>query len=131
MNSLIDETLADFGRSIGMEGLALREGERLTLDLQRVGVLNVELVGERKEDVAVSLVRRIEPPDETACLRLLEFGHYRTPAPFPVRTGLTRAGQLILSVKMDSYQFTLPSMHQAIDTLAAMHDQASTYVRSA
>ncbi|MES2596723.1 MAG: hypothetical protein V4662_15380 [Verrucomicrobiota bacterium] len=131
MNSLFDETLAEFGRSIGMEGLALRDNNALMLDMQRLGTLAVELIGERRDDVSLSLIRQIETPDESACARLLELCHYRAPAPFPVRVGWTRSGQLLFAVRMDGYLFTLPNMHQALDWLTSLHDQSSTFVRSA
>ena len=131
MTPLIDETLAEFGRSIGMEGLALRDNGALLLDMQQLGTLAVELIGDRHEDVSLSLIRRIEPPDESACGRLLELCHYRAPAPFPVRVGLTGSGQLVFAVRMDGYLFTLPNIHQALDWLTSLHDQSSTFVRSA
>ena len=129
--TLIDETLAEFGRSIGMEGLALRENGALHLDLQAIGALAFELVGERREDVSLSLTRRIEPPDERSCLRLLELCHYRAPAPLPVRVGLTGGGELVFAVRMDSYSFTLPNLHQALEWLSGLHDRSLDFVRAA
>lgn len=130
MRSLIDDTLSEFGLSIGMEGLALRENDSLMLDMQKLGTLAVELIGERREDVSVSLIRQIEMPDDSACASLLELCHYQAPAPFPVRVGLTHSGQLVFAARMDTYLFTLPNIHQALDWLNSLHDQSSTFVRS-
>lgn len=129
MKSLIDDTLSEFGLSIGMEGLALRENNSLMLDMQKLGTLAVEMIGERQENVSVSLIRQIDMPDESACARLLELCHYRAPAPFPVRAGLTQSGQLVFAIMMDTYLFNLPNIHQALDWLTSLHDQSSTFVR--
>ena len=127
--SLIDETIAEFGRSMGMKGLALRERGSLLLDMQALGRLSIELIGERREDVSLGVIRHVEMPDERAAMRLLEFCHYRAPAPFPVRVGLTGRGDLVFAVRMDSYQFSLPNIHQALNWLTGLHDQSSSFLR--
>lgn len=129
--TLIDETVREFGRSIGMEDLALRDDGSLVLDMQRLGRLALELVGPRREDVSLSLSRRIEPPDDASCARLLELCHYRTPAPWPVRVGLTRAGDLIFAVRLETFDFTLPNVHKALDWLDGLHQQSDSFVRLA
>lgn len=129
--NLIADTLAEFGRSLGMEGLALREDGSLSLDMEKLGVLAIDLIGERREEVSLSLMRRIETPDAAACTQLLELCHYRNPSPFPVRAGLARSGELFFAVRMDAWQFTLPNIHQAFDWLTGLQDQSSQFVRSA
>lgn len=129
--TLIADTLAEFGRSIGMSDLALREDGTLVLDMERLGTLAFELIGENREAVSLSLMRRIEPPDAAACSRLLELCHYRNPAPFPVRAGLAREGELLFAIRMDAYQFTLPNVHQALDWLTGLQDQSSHFTRPA
>ena len=129
--TLITDTLADFGRSMGIENLALRDNGTLSLNMEQLGTLAIELIGERREDVSISLMRRIETPDSQACQRLLESCHYRNPAPFPVRVGLTSQGELLFAIRMDTRQFTLPSIHQALEWLISLHDQNSSSVRYA
>ncbi len=129
--TLIEETVAEFGRSIGMEDLQLREDGALVLDMQQLGTLALELIGERREDVSLSLSRRIQPPDDTACARILELCHYRGPARWPVRAGLTGAGDLLFAVKLDTFDFTLTNLHQALDWLDSLHQQSDAVVRLA
>ncbi len=129
--TLIEDTISEFGRSIGMEGLKLRDDGALVLDMQKLGSLGMELIGDRREDVALSLSRRIERPDETACARVLELCHYRTPAPWPVRAGLTGAGQLIFAIKLDISDFTVSNLHKALDWLDGLHQQSDAVVRLA
>ncbi|TDU70712.1 type III secretion system chaperone SycN [Prosthecobacter fusiformis] len=112
-----------------MSDLALREDGTLVLDMERLGALAFELIGESRECVSLSLMRRIEPPDAAACARLLELCHYRNPAPFPTRAGLAREGELFFAVRMDSYELTLPNVHQALDWLTSLQDQSSTFTR--
>lgn len=129
--NLLDDTLGNFGRSMGIENLALRENGVLLLNIEKIGMLAIELVGERHEEVSISLIRRIETPDSQACQRLLESCHYRSPAPFPTRVGLTGQGELLFAIRMDIRQFTLPAIHQALDWLISLHDQNSSSVRYA
>jgi type III secretion system chaperone SycN len=129
--NLVDDVLLQFGRSIGMEDLRLREDACLVLDMQRLGSLAVELIGERREDVAVSLSRRIEAPSEDACARALELCHYRSPAPWPVRAGLSGPGDLMFAVGLEIADFTLPNLNQVIDWLDGLHRQMEPVVRAA
>lgn len=129
--TLIEETIREFGHSIGMEDLRLRDEGTLVLDMERLGSLAFDLVGERREDVAVSLSRRIEPPDDRACANILDLCHYRSPARWPVRAGLTGRGDLVYAVRMDTSEFTLPNLHQALDWLDGLHQQSEVFVRVA
>ncbi len=129
--TLQDDIIDQFGRSIGMQGLRLRDDGALRLDMQQLGSLAFELVGEHRDDVAVSLTRRVEMTDDSATERILELCHYRAPAPFPVRAGLTQAGHLIFAVRLETSEFTLPGLHQALDLLTRLHDQSASFVRPA
>lgn len=129
--SVIEDTLREFGRSIGMEDLKLRDDGTLVLDMQQVGTLAIELIGERREDVSLSLSRRIQPPGEAACTRLLEMCHYRTPSTWPARVGLTSGGTLLFAIRLETFDFTLPNLHQALDWLDGMHQQSSSFVSPA
>ncbi|MBB5037715.1 CesT family type III secretion system chaperone [Prosthecobacter dejongeii] len=129
--SIIAETLADFGKSIGLENLTFRDNGTVLLDMEKLGSLAIEWIGDRQETVSLSLIRRIEVPDERACKRLLESCHYRSPAPFPTRLGLAGAGELFFAVRLEAREFTLPGIHQALEWLIAVHDQNSSSVRYA
>ncbi len=129
--SAIDDTIREFGRSIGIEDLALRDDGALVLDMQQLGTLAIEWIGERREEVSLSLSRRITPPDEAACGRLLEICHYREPSAWPVRAGLSGAGELIFAIRMETSDFTLSALHQALDRLDEMHQQSAAFTRPA
>jgi|GEM_PF-271242 len=129
--TLHDDIIEQFGRSIGMQGLRLRQDGALRLNMQQIGSLAFELVGPYHEEVAVSLTRHVETTDDNAAERILELCHYRAPAPFPAHAGLTRAGHLIFAVRMETSEFTLPGLHQALDLLTSLHDHSSSFVRPA
>jgi type III secretion system chaperone SycN len=111
--------------------LALRDRGVLLLDMQSVGTVAVEVIGEREEDVSLSLSRRIEPPEESACTRLLELCHYREQGPFPVRAGLTGSGQLVFATRFETHDFSVPNIHAALDWLTVLHDRSSSFLRTA
>lgn len=129
--TLHDDIIEQFGRSLGMQGLRLRDDGSLRLDMQQLGSLAFELVGAYRDEVAVSLTRQVETTADNAAERILELCHYRAPAPLPARAGLTRAGHLIFAVRMDTSEFTLPGLHQALDLLISLHDQSTSFVRPA
>jgi len=126
---LIDDTIAGFGRSLGMDDLTLPDQGGLVLEIDRVGTLAIELIGERREDVSLSLSQQIETPDEHACRRVLELCHYRNPAPWPVHSGLTSRGNLFFAVRLDTSEFTLANVHQVLDWLDGLHQQLMPSVR--
>ena len=91
--TLCDDVIEQFGRSIGIEGLQLRENGALVLDMGRLGRLAFELVGERRatadvqHDVAEQQV-------ETGILGLNEGALASEAAPFGgvKESGLGREG---------------------------------------
>jgi type III secretion system chaperone SycN len=129
MTELIDETIAAFGRSIGMEGLRLRENGALVLEMTNIGTLCIECIGEYRDQVSVSIARNIEPPDAEACKRILELCHYRNQAPWEVHAGFNSRGGLVFAVGMVPADFNLPNMHEAIDWLDGLHQQIHSSVR--
>lgn len=129
--TLLDDIIEKFGSSIGMQGLRLRDNGSLRLDMQQLGTLAFELVGPYRDEVAVSLTRQVETTDDNAAGRILELCHYRAPAPFPARAGLTRSGHLIFAIRMDTSEFTLPGLHQALDHLTSLHEHSASFVRPA
>ena len=129
--TLCDDVIGQFGRSIGIEGLQLRDNGTLVLDMQRLGKLAFELVGERREDISMSLTHRVELSDERACSRILELCHYREPAPFPTHAGLTRKGDLIFAVGMEASEFTLPNLHEALDWLISLQERSESFASPA
>lgn len=119
----VEETLGEFGRHIGIDQLELSERNSLTLQIEQIGILNVEMVGDREERVAVSLARSYEEPLSEQALRFaLEGCHYRAGRPFAVHAVLTGPGKLAFAVCLDVRDFSIQSMHASIDELDHVHE---------
>lgn len=127
MTALFDDIINQFGRSMGMHDLALSENGVLVLGMGPLGRLAFELIGELRDDMSMSLTRRVDFQDGRAPSRLMELCHYRTHAPFPVRCGLTRMNDLIFAVRMETHEFTLPNLHNALDWLVGLHQQSEAF----
>lgn len=131
MIGAIDQTLEEFGRSLGMEGLALRNGESLVLNIDRIGTVAFEVVGVNRDVISISISNRIEPPDAEACRRILELCHPREKSPWPVHAGIDYQGALVFAMGMDFSDFILPNIHRALDWLDGLHQQMSAVARAA
>lgn len=129
--TLFNDIIDQFGRSIGMEGVQLRDNGALVLDMQRLGRLAFEVIDQHGDDITMSLSRHVELTDDNAGARILELCHYRSPAPFPARAGLTQKGDLIFAVRMTTAEFTLPNLHQSLDWLSALQDQSQSFAQPA
>lgn len=129
MTHLIDETILEFGRTLGIADLRLRENGSLLLNVENIGVVTIELIGEYDDHVSLSLTRVIEEPDASACRRILELCHYREPSPWPVHAAFNSRGGLVFAVRMSPGEFNLPNIHQVLDWLDGLHQQIQPAVR--
>ncbi|HSJ04142.1 MAG: hypothetical protein ACAI34_03225 [Verrucomicrobium sp.] len=128
----IDHTIAEFGQSMGMSHLQPNDAGAVVLDISGIGTLAIELVGDRQESVAVSLSRKIEPPSAAACQMALEMTHYRQPGSWPVRAALAGGRSvLVFAAQMDTYEFSIPALHEAIGQLETLQDALASVVRPA
>jgi len=127
---MIDETVGEFGRSLGMSDLRLRDDGGIVLGIERIGILAIEMIGERQEEVALSLSREIDRPDENACRRALELSHYRNPSRWPVHAALAGGGNLVFTLQMETHDFMLSNIHEAIEVLTRLQDAMDTFVRA-
>lgn len=129
MREIFDETIHEFGRSLGMDDLRLRENGALMLQVDNIGTIAFELIGEFRDHLAMSLTRQIEPPDAEACRRILELCHYRSPSPFAVHAAFNSHGSLVFAIGFEASEFTLPNISTAIDLLDGLHQQIQSSVR--
>ena len=128
---MIEQSVAEFGRSLGMTDLRLKDEGALALGIERIGVLAIEVIGDRQEEVALSLTRSIERPDGPACQRALELCHYRNPSKWPVHAALAAGGSaLIFAIQMEAPDFILPNIHEGIEVLTRLHEAMEPYVRA-
>ena len=119
----VEETVGEFGRYIGIEDLALSDEGAVALEIERIGRLGVEMVGEQDDRVAVTLSREYRAPFGEEALRYaLESCHYRNARPHPVHPALASEGKLMFAVCLDSSELTAQQMHEIVDELDRMHE---------
>ncbi len=119
----IEETVGEFGRLIGIDDLALNDRGSVALQIERIGVFGIEIVGGREEQVAVSLTRNYrEPFGEEACRLVLENCHYRSSRAFPVHPAFSGTGRLSFAIRLESSEFTPQSVHEILDDLDRLHE---------
>jgi type III secretion system chaperone SycN len=114
--SLVAATVSEFGRSLGLDDLQLRQRGAVVLQLQSIGTLAIDRAGPSEESVVISLARTLHRPDEVNWLKLLARSHYRARLSLPVRLGAFR-DQLVLSVVLPQEDFTLATLHEVIRLL--------------
>jgi type III secretion system chaperone SycN len=118
----VQETVGEFGRLIGVEDLVLSERGSITLEIERIGRLNIEIVGQRDDRVAVSLSRQYrEPSPEDASRLALENCHYRASRPFPVHAALAGGGYLAFAICLDTGDLTVQNIYHMLDELDRLH----------
>ena len=122
MNRWIAVTFDEFGRGLGIEGLAPDENGSLSLRLGPERRLGFHVA----DDAVVVLLAA--PPGLGDALagksRALSLCHLRHGWPLPVRAGRTRDGGLAFLVRIPARQFIVPTIEQAIELLGRLLEQA-------
>jgi type III secretion system chaperone SycN len=122
MNRWISSTFDEFGRILGIDGLAPGRDGGLVL-----------AVGERQlgfqvlDDAVVVMLAAGLPQGEAPAIKCRALGlcHRRHGWSLPVRAGLTRDGRLVFLVRVPTRQFQLPLLEQAYDLMGRLHQQAA------
>ncbi|MCA8996317.1 MAG: CesT family type III secretion system chaperone [Planctomycetaceae bacterium] len=113
-----DETIQEFGRTMGLQGLSFRTDNTLRLEFERMGNLYLEQL---EEEILVSLVRRYDWPDASLMESLLDACSWRHDHPFDVSPGLHEDNQFVLTVRIPQNDFRLPRLEQAVSFLDQLH----------
>ena len=117
---VIEDTVAEFGASLGLNDLQLRENGSVVLTLQSIGTLAIEVAGATQDAMIESLSRTLPRPDDRDRRALLGVSHYRMRSSLPVQVG-ARGDQLILAVVLPLADFTLLKINQVIRELDRQH----------
>jgi len=119
--SWIDESLADFGRSHGLETLEFNDEGVLGLVFEVSGSLYLERLENR---LLMYLCRDVERLDAGVCARALDLCHWRHNHPFPVNPAVYDDKRLLFSVQLGEDEVNVPVLEQVIQLLKRLHDQA-------
>ena len=118
--TVVDDTIAEFGRSMGIDDLRLNESGTVVLSVQSLGLLGLDRAGARGESVLVSLTRPLPPVCEGKWSALLAATHPQSHPPAGLQIGVIRE-QLVLAMLIELGEFTLPRIHEVIGYLDRQH----------
>jgi type III secretion system chaperone SycN len=117
----VAQTITAFGQDIGVPDLALGPDNRLTLEMQSGGALEIIYVPEVPAGHVV--VVRSKPLDRDAsrvAAKALRLADFRQAAEWPVQAGL-RDNHLLLSTRIPERAFVLNTLQQALVELQKLH----------
>lgn len=120
--SMTDATVRDFGRAMGMPGLAFNEAGVLRLNFENAGVLSIERARER---AVVHLARPVTGDADTILVRALELCHFDAVEDRRADAGMARNGSLVFSLVVDEKDLDLPTLENVFDLLRRLHDRAA------
>lgn len=128
--TIFEQTLQDFAGSMGMDQVVISQQPtlRCVFQMANIGLLQFEYAGESEETVAMSLGVNAERVGEHELRRILQETHFRENRTFPFRVALGHSGQLTFLVLMSVYEFTLPNLHQCLESLDQVFHQLSPYL---
>jgi type III secretion system chaperone SycN len=118
--SWLDETLADFGRRLGVENLAFGSGGFVQMALSQGGMLGI---AHGEEEVKIWLTRPVAHGERDALEKALAECDFRKRAPFAVHAGLHKDDGLAFLARIPERGFTTPALEQALDVLTRMHER--------
>ena len=117
--SWVDETLADYGRSLGLPTLEFNDDGVASVRFERLGELYIE----RLEDgVLIYVTREYDQPDATLYANALAACHWELNPPMPVNSSLHGDRLLVFSATLADSEFDVPATERTIDYLGRMHD---------
>lgn len=119
----IEQSISEFGRSIGIASLALDTGGGLRLGTESGGAIEVH--HQRDFQPPVVLVMMSEPAGFNRGTRLrtaMRLADFRRRLTVPVLVALD-ADQLVLATRMDERSFSHPALESVLDQLERLHQQ--------
>lgn len=116
--SWVEQTVAEFGRGLGIDGLRFNEQGVVTLATERMGTLFIERA---EQAVLVYLVQPLDRASGEAYARALDACHWRHNHPFVVSAGLRQETGLLFAVRLTESEFDLPTLERAISLLDELH----------
>jgi type III secretion system chaperone SycN len=123
--SWVDDTVAAFGRTIGIPDLALDERKRVDLALQDGCLIGIRHLVDRSEPELLLCRSRAVGSGASAAVRAaLRLSNFRRPHSWPTQTALAD-GQLMLAMRIPERGFTLDALEQALGELDRLHSEVA------
>ncbi len=118
----IDDTIEEFGRTLGMDDLAFDERGLIQLDFETTGTFGLE---RETEAVLVYLRRDLPHPTADNFRRALSSCHHSQNPPFEVQPALLANGHMLFAVRIPAKDFQLPMLQRALAYLDLMLQEAA------
>lgn len=116
--SWVEQTVAEFGRGLGLDRLEFNPQGVVTLATERMGTLFIERVDGA---VLVYLVQPLDRASAESYARALDACHWRHNHPFQVSAGLRQETGLLFAVRVIESDFDLPTLERVISLLDELH----------
>lgn len=115
---MLEQELDEFGKRMGLPGLAFNRNGLTALDVERMGRLHLEKNARAGvEELLIYLARPCPSHDREVTERALERCHYRHADPFPLSAS-RHNNQLILLTRLPERDTTAAAMEKAVLFLA-------------
>jgi type III secretion system chaperone SycN len=117
----VAQTITAFGHGIGLPDLALGPDNRLSLEMQSGGALEIIYVPEVPAgQVVVVRGRPLDRDASRVAAQALRMADFRQAADWPVQAGL-RDNHLLLAMRIPERAFVLNVLQQALAELQKLH----------
>ncbi len=116
--SYIEQTVADWGRSLGMERLEFNDQGVVSIVSESLGALFIE---RHADGVLIYLLRTLDRAYGDSYARALDACHWRHNLPFVVTPALRHDQNLMFAVHLADSQFDLPTLERVISLLDQLH----------
>lgn len=120
MIDLLEQSLNDFGRLMGLNNLSWEPTNLTMLRFERSGTLGFQL---GKQAVQLSLARSYPFVTAAQVTTALALCHWRNQFPYQVRTGLAPDKSLLFVTELQHPEFVVSNIHRAFELLCRLHDQ--------
>ena len=113
--------IAEFGRRMGLESLAVTGDRPAQLNIEGLGSLFIEEAG---EEILLYLAGDFPPHDREAPRRALALCRPEIARPFLVHAGLYKDHTLVFLTRFTAKTLSLQSLEQAVPVLARLLNEA-------
>jgi type III secretion system chaperone SycN len=113
----IRETLRRFGDSVGLAALDFNAQNVSALDIESLGTLRFERIADQ---VFLCLSRKFPPHDLELAERALGVVGLDKGRPFSVRPALHEENTLLLTIRLNEKEFTLPNLERGLSLLGEL-----------
>lgn len=119
----VEQTIADFGRIVGIEQLAVNEHNVVCLEIENMGRLYIE---PGKEYIYVNLLRQLPLHQTIDLKKMLSLCHFSHNHPCPINPVLdSRNNRLLFVASVAAQDFSLPGLEKIVNLLDRLCTQTA------